>query len=170
MIDFKNPIPLMVFYINHIFGEKIDIFIATSILIFTLHSFTILFITNRFSSFINKSESASRVRVSYFVYTLSMLVIMLSHITDLLYFSYVLDSMKVFSEPLTAFYFAGEMYTTLGYGSYPLPPELRGLPFCIGFTGLFSASISGAGLYSMLQDLARVRQTRVSNKPPILTN
>ena len=164
MIDFQNPIPLMVFYVNHIFGEKIDIFIATSILIFTLHSFTILFITNRFSSFINKSESAARVRASYLLYTLTMLVIMLTHIMDLLYFAYVLDCMKVFSEPLTAFYFAGEMYTTLGYGSYQLPPGLRGLPFCIGFTGLFSASISGAGLYSMLQDLAGVRHARANNK------
>lgn len=154
----------MVFYVNHIFGEKIDVFIVTSILIFTLHGFTILFITNRFSSFISKSGSASRVRASYLVYTLSMLVIMLSHIMDLLYFSYVLDCMKVFPEPLTAFYFAGEMYTTLGYGSYQLSPELRGLPFCIGFTGLFSASISGAGLYSMLQDLAGVRHARGNNK------
>ena len=76
---------------------------------------------------------------------------------DLLYLAYMLDGMKVFPDQLTSFYFAGEMYTTLGYGSYQLAPEWRGLPFIIGFTGLFSASISGAGLFTMLQDLGAVR-------------
>ena len=75
--------------------------------------------------------------------------------------------MQVFSDPLTAFYFSGEMYTTLGYGNYVLPPEYRGLPFVIGFTGLFSASISGAGMYSMLQDLGRaVREAEIAAKSP----
>jgi hypothetical protein len=158
MINFENPLPLLAFYGNHIFGEKIDVFIVTAILIFAMHGFFILFLTNRYSSFINKSTDAWRVRASYVVYTLTMLVILWSHLMDLLYFSYVIDCMHVFSDRLTAFYFAGEMYTTLGYGSYTLPPELRGLPFVIGFTGLFSASISGACMYSMLQELARVRR------------
>jgi hypothetical protein len=159
MINLENPLPLLAFYGNHIFGEKIDVFIVTAILIFTLHGFTILFITNRYSAFITKSTDAWRVKVSYLVYTLTVLVILLTHLMDLLYFSYVIDCMHVFSDRLTSFYFAGEMYTTLGYGSYSLPPELRGLPFVIGFTGLFSASISGAGMYSMLQELARVRRS-----------
>ena len=163
MINFQNPLPLLAFYANHIFGERIDVFMVTAMLIFTLHSFTILFITHRYSNFINKSADAWRVRASYLVYTLTMLVIMLTHLLDLLYFSYVIDCMKVFSDPLTAFYFSGEMYTTLGFGFYQIPPDLRGLPFVIGFTGLFSASISGAGLYSMLQELARVRQSRAGS-------
>ena len=169
MINFQNPIPLLAFYADHIFGEKIDVFIITAILIFALHGFTILFLTHRYSSFISKSANAWRVRASYLVYTLTMLVIMLTHLMDLLYFSYVMDCMKVFPDPLMAFYFSGEMYTTLGFGSYQLPPDLRGLPFVVGFTGLFSASISGAGLYSMLQELARVRASRgIGITPPII--
>jgi hypothetical protein len=163
MINFENPLPLLEFYGNHIFGEKIDVYLVTAVLTLILHSFTILFLTNRYSAFISKSTDAWRVKVSYLVYTLTVLVIMLTHLMDLLYFSYVIDCMHVFSDRLTSFYFAGEMYTTLGYGSYSLPPELRGLPFVIGFTGLFAASISGAGMYSMLQELARVRQSRSAN-------
>lgn len=90
-------------------------------------------------------------------YTMTMLLIMSTHLTDLLYLAYMLNGMNVFSDPLTSFYFAGEMYTTLGYGNYPLTPEWRGLPFIIGFTGLFSVSISGAGLFTMLQDLGKAR-------------
>jgi hypothetical protein len=154
-MNFQNPLPLLAFYVDHIFGDQINVFIFTAALIFTLHSFTVLIITNRFSSFMSDSSKGWRKRFSFLIYTLVMLLIMLTHLVDLLYFSYVLDSMKVFSDPMTAFFFSGEMYTTLGYGSYQLPDGLRGLPFVIGFTGLFSASISGAGLYSMLQDLGR---------------
>lgn len=152
---FENPIPLLSFYANHIFSDKINIFIFTAILIFAFHSLCILMITKTFSTFMNKAAGAWRIRFSFVIYTLVMLLIMSTHLFDLLYFSYVLDSMKVFPDPMTAFFFTGEMYTTVGYGSYHLPDGLRGLPVVIAFTGLFSASISGAGLYSMLQNLGK---------------
>jgi len=155
MATFHNPFPLFSFYLSHIFGEKIDVFILTAIAIFMLHSFTILFITSRFSAYINKPFNGWRAKTCYLVFTLTTLLILFTHLADLLYFSYVMDCMQVFSDPLTSFYFSGEMYTTLGYGTYYLAPEYRGLPFIIGFTGLFSASISGAGMFSMLQDLGR---------------
>jgi len=151
MTDFKNPFTLFTFYANHIFGEKIDVFIFSAIAILIVHSFTVLFIAKKFKWFI--SSSSFTLRYSFFVYLVAMLLIVISHLLDLLYFSYMLDGMQVFVDPLTAFYFAGEMYTTLGYGNYQLGPEWRGLPFIIGFTGLFSVSISGAGLFTMLQDL-----------------
>ncbi|QWD78735.1 ion channel [Polynucleobacter sp. MWH-Svant-W18] len=154
-MTFQNPLPLLIFYANHIFGEKIDVFIITAILIFSLHSFFILLVANRFQYFVNSSSDSSGKYFRFIVYTIAMLFIMMSHLMDLLYFSYVMDCMKVFSDPLTAFYFVGEMYTTLGYGNYQLGPEWRGLPFVIGFTGLFSASISGAGLFTMLQYLGK---------------
>jgi len=160
-MNFQNPIPLFSFYVDHVFGDKINIFIFTAILIFALHSFCILIITKTFSNFMNAAAGGWRLRFSFIIYTLVMLLIILTHLVDLFCFSYVLDSMKVFSDPMNAFIFSGEMYTTLGYGSYQMPEGLRGLPFLIAFTGLFSASISGAGLYSMLQNLG---------KPSIKTN
>ncbi len=154
---FQNPITLLVFYFNNIFGEQIDIFIALAALIVIIHSFTILTIARAFEAFITNSSFSRNFRLGIFPYTFTMLVIVMTHILDLLYFAYLIDGMGVFTDQLTSFYFAGEMYTTLGYGNFVLAPQWRGLPLIIGFTGLFSVSISGAGLFSMLQELARFR-------------
>ena len=153
----------MLFYFENIFHFNIVVFILTSIIIFALHGFTILLITERYEYFLHNSSISLKTRISFIPYTLTMFVIMATHVIDLLYLAYMIDGMKVFTDQLTSFYFAGEMYTTLGYGNYQLASEWRGLPFIIGFTGLFSASISGAGLFTMLQDLGRVRSQRVSH-------
>lgn len=94
-------------------------------------------------------------------YALAMLVILQTHLMDLFYFAYMLDGMMIFPIPSPHF-FAREMYALLGYGSYQLPPEWRGLPFLIGFTGLFAVSISGSGLYTTLQGLGRIKIDNVS--------
>jgi hypothetical protein len=157
MTNFQNPLTLIAFYFENIFQFNVVVFVLTSIAIFALHGFSILLITEKYEYFLHNNSISLRSRVSFIPYTLTMLVIMSTHLIDLLYLAYMLDGMNVFSDHLTSFYFAGEMYTTLGYGSYQLAPEWRGLPFIIGFTGLFSASISGAGLFTMLQDLGSVR-------------
>ncbi len=157
MTNFQNPLTLIAFYFENIFQLNIAVFIFTSIIIFALHGFTILLITEKYEYFLHNNSIGLKTRISFIPYTLTMLVIMSTHLIDLLYLAYMLDGMKVFPDQLTSFYFAGEMYTTLGFGSYKFAPEWRGLPFIIGFTGLFSASISGAGLFTMLQDLGIVR-------------
>jgi hypothetical protein len=162
MTNFQNPLTLIAFYFENIFHFNIAVFLFTSIVIFAIHGFTILLITERYEHFLHNNSFSLKVRVSFIPYTLTMFVIMLTHVMDLLYLAYMLDGMSVFSDKLTSFYFAGEMYTTLGYGNYQLAPEWRGLPFTIGFTGLFSASISGAGLFTMLQDLGRIRSKQAS--------
>jgi Ion channel len=164
MTNFQNPLTLFTFYFENIFHINIAVFILVSIFIFAIHGFTILFITERYEYFLHNNSINLKKRVGFIPYTLTMLVIMSTHLMDLLYLAYMLDGMKVFPDQLTSFYFAGEMYTTLGYGSYQLAPEWRGLPFIIGFTGLFSASISGAGLFTMLQDLGTVRSKARSHQ------
>jgi len=163
MTNFQNPLTLLVFYAEHIFSRNINVFIVTAICIFSIHSFTVLSVTNKYERFLNGSLLTLKMRTGFIAYTLTMLFIMFTHLMDLLYFAYILDGMGVFTDRLTSFYFAGEMYTTLGYGSYQLADEWRRLPFIIGFTGLFSASISGAGLFTMLQDLGRIRNKKSSN-------
>ena len=54
---------------------------------------------------------------------------------------------------INAYYFVGEMYTTLGFGSFKVNPEWRTLPILISISGIFSSAISGAALYSMLNAL-----------------
>lgn len=153
MTNFQNPLKLLTFYAENIFGGGIDVFMLSAILIFVIHSFLVLSITRGFGRFITGTSVSWKARVSFLPYAFVMFLIVLTHMMDLLFYAYMLDGMGVFSDPLASFYFAGEMYTTVGYGNYQLSPEWRGLPLVIAFSGIFAVSISGAGLFNMLQIL-----------------
>ncbi|MDH6300979.1 ion channel [Polynucleobacter sphagniphilus] len=153
MTNFQNPLKLLTFYAENIFGGGIDVFMLSAILIFVIHSFLVLSITRGFGRFITGTSVSWKARVSFLPYALVMCLIVMTHMMDLLFYAYMLDGMGVFSDPLASFYFAGEMYTTVGYGNYELSPEWRGLPLVIAFSGIFAVSISGAGLFNMLQIL-----------------
>ncbi|ANI99925.1 hypothetical protein A8O14_07495 [Polynucleobacter wuianus] len=153
MTNFQNPLKLLAFYAENIFGSGIDVFMLSAIVIFVIHSFLVLSITRGFGRFITGNSVSWKARVSFLPYAFVMFLIVMTHMMDLLFYAYMLDGMGVFSDPLASFYFAGEMYTTVGYGNYQLSPEWRGLPLVIAFSGIFAISISGAGLFNMLQML-----------------
>jgi hypothetical protein len=75
---------------------------------------------------------------------------MLAHISEIIAWTYVLVGYSVFPGITQTFYFVGEMYTTLGFGSYPLSNTWQILPILISFSGVFAVSMSGAALYSMM--------------------
>jgi hypothetical protein len=125
----------------------------SAILIFVIHSFLILSITKGFGRYISGASISWKARISFLPYAFAMFLIALTHMIDLLFYAYMLDGMGVFTDPLVSFYFAGEMYTTVGYGNYQLSPEWCGLPFLLAFSGIFAVSISAAGLFRMLQML-----------------
>ena len=64
--------------------------------------------------------------------------------------SYVCVALKVFPTNPQTFYFAGEMYTTVGYGDWNLAEKWKILPIIISFSGIFAVSMSGAAMYSMM--------------------
>jgi hypothetical protein len=72
--------------------------------------------------------------------------------------TYALIPLKIFTNNPEVFYFAGEMYTTVGFGSYELEKNWRILPIIIAFTGIFAASMSGAALFNMLSSLINKNQ------------
>ena len=153
MTNFQNPLKLLTFYAENVFGVGINIFIFSAILLFVLHSFLILLITKGFGRYISGVSISGKPRISFLPYAFAMFLIALTHIMDQLFFAYMIDGMGVFTDPLVSFYFVGEMYSSAGYGNYQLSPEWRGLPILLAFSGLFAVSISTAGLFSMLQML-----------------
>ncbi|WP_257785587.1 hypothetical protein [Polynucleobacter asymbioticus] len=42
MTNFQNPLKLLTFYAENIFGGGIDVFMLSAILIFVIHSFLVL--------------------------------------------------------------------------------------------------------------------------------
>ncbi len=88
--------------------------------------------------------------ISYFI---SILLVIIGHFADIVMWTYALIPLNIFISNPEAFYFAGEMYTTVGFGSFELEKNWRILPIIIAFTGIFAASMSAAALFSMLSSL-----------------
>jgi len=90
---------------------------------------------------------------SFISYFIAILLIILTHIAEIVAWTYVLVAFSLFPGITQTFYFVGEMYTTLGFGNYPLNSAWQVLPILISFSGVFSVSMSGAALYSMMGTL-----------------
>jgi hypothetical protein len=72
------------------------------------------------------------------LYFSHLIVIMLvTHILEVLTIAITLYGIQAIPSLRTAFYFAGETYTTLGYGDVILPDHWRQLALFIAMSGLF---------------------------------
>ena len=100
------------------------------------------------SDFLNRFRLAAII--SYFV---AILLVIAGHIVDIVMWTYAIISLKIFITNPDAFYFAGEMYVTLGLGSYQIEKSWRILPVIIAFSGIFAVSMSGAAIFNMLGSL-----------------
>ena len=122
----------------------------------TIHGLLVLIIASVFH-YLNKRIGRIGLKfhlgagfVSYFF---AITLIILTHLTEIVIWTYILVGLKVFPSNPQTFYFAGEMYTTVGFGSYTLPSNWRILPILISFSGIFAVSMSGAALYTMMGSL-----------------
>ncbi len=122
-------------------------------LMLTLHGMFVLFLTISFHRIVEKYLKPKSVFLAGFLYFIAINLIFISHFADLLIWTYTTLFVGAIQEPMDAFYFVGEMYTTLGFGQFTVSPKWRILPIIISIGGIFSASISAAALYSMLNAL-----------------
>ena len=82
-------------------------------------------------------------------------LIFMTHLLDIIIWTYALIALKIFEVDTNAFYFVGEMYTTIGYGTFRFAENWRILPIMVAFTGIFAASMSGAILFNMIGQIIR---------------
>ncbi len=133
-------------------------------LMLTLHGMFVLFLTISFHGLVEKYLKPKSVFLAGFLYFIAINLIFISHFADLLIWTYTTLFIGAIKEPMDAFYFVGEMYTTLGFGQFAVAPQWRILPIIISIGGIFSASISAAALYSMLNALiSKIRSMPVSS-------
>jgi hypothetical protein len=119
-------------------------------LMLTFHGIAVLMIAGAFHWLDSKLENRRVYGANFLSYFLAILLIIASHLIEIIAWSYICVAFQVFPTNPQTFYFAGEMYTTVGYGSYNLSERWRILPIIISFTGIFAVSMSGAALYSMM--------------------
>jgi len=119
----------------------------------TLHGMIVLSIAGTFHWLDQKLENRRIYGGNFVSYFIAILLIIAVHFAEIFAWAYICVALKVFPTNPQTFYFAGEMYTTVGYGDYKLTEHWRVLPIIISFTGIFAVSMSGAALYSMMVNL-----------------
>jgi len=123
-----------------------------AVIVVLIHGVLILFLMGCFHAFDKKYGKPRNKKIDILVYFAIVLLILLSHLIDILIWTYAMVSVNVFPSVIKTYYFAGEMYTNLDHNDpiYVLKDAWRMLPILISFSGLFAVAISGAALYSLL--------------------
>jgi len=137
-------------------GDNVELYLIVALMAFmlTLHGIAVLVIASAFHAIDRFLKTIPHVAGGSFIsYFIAILLIILTHIAEIVAWTYVLVAFAVFPGVTQTFYFVGEMYTTLGFGNYPLASSWQVLPILISFSGIFSVSMSGAALYSMMGSL-----------------
>jgi hypothetical protein len=118
----------------------LEILIGASLLvgIMMIHGLGMFQVMHRFEQqwFTYVSEAREFKRQLFFGWLVSLML--LTHLIEVLTWAVALKIFHIIPDFRTAFYFAGETYTTVGFGDVVLPPEWRQLALFIAISGLFS--------------------------------
>lgn len=131
-------------------NSQIWIVLILACLMLTFYGVAVLMIAGAFHWIDRKLENKRVYGANFLSYFVAILLIIGSHFVEIIAWAYICVALKVFATNPQTFYFAGEMYTTVGYGDYTLSEHWRILPIIISFSGIFAVSMSGAALYSMM--------------------
>jgi len=171
MINLFNNTDLPSF--TTLFGEinadmgngQIWIMVVSACLMLAVHAVAVLGIAGAFH-WIDEVMTKRRIfGASFLSYFIAILLVIAIHLSEIVVWAYICVALKVFPTNPQTFYFAGEMYTTVGYGDYKLSEQWRILPIIISFSGIFAVSMSGAALYTMMGALLGHNGQNQSAKP-----
>jgi hypothetical protein len=129
---------------------QIWVIFVSACLMLAIHAVAVLGIAGAFHAIDDVMTRRRIVGASFLSYFIAILLVIGIHLTEIVVWAYICVALKVFPTNPQTFYFAGEMYTTVGYGDYKLSEQWRILPIIISFSGIFAVSMSGAALYTMM--------------------
>lgn len=106
--------------------------------ILMLHGFGMYQVMHRFERYWTASikEKSELRRQLFFGGLISMMLF--THLSEVVAWAEILTLFKAMPDFHTAFYFAGETYTTVGFGDVILPLQWRQMALFISISGLFS--------------------------------
>ncbi|MDE2624828.1 MAG: two pore domain potassium channel family protein [Betaproteobacteria bacterium] len=118
--------------------EEVLLGIALTLVSVLIHSIGMYLVMHRFELHWPRylSERKEWRRQLYFL--LLVIMILFTHLLEILTIASTMKAVHAIEDFRTAFYFAGETYTTLGYGDVLLPAGWRQLALFIAMSGLLS--------------------------------
>ncbi|QWD65022.1 ion channel [Polynucleobacter sp. MWH-UH2A] len=129
---------------------QIWVVVMLACLMLAIHAIAVLGIAGAFHAIDDVMTRRRIYGASFLSYFIAILLVIAIHLAEIVVWAYICVALKVFPTNPQTFYFAGEMYTTVGYGDYKLTEQWRILPIIISFSGIFAVSMSGAALYTMM--------------------
>lgn len=145
----SNTLRLFKLYLDNVFGGSLSSVAADVVLILGVHAVTMFFLALLFVKAVNSTGFGKTFAGRFVIYLSVILAVLISHFVDIVYLSMSLDSLKVFPNSMSTFYYVVGLYTTVG-SNYNPSPEWQGLAVIIPFCGLFAFSLSGSALFTML--------------------
>ena len=129
---------------------QIWVMLISACLMLAVHAVAVLGIAGAFHAIDDVMTRRRIYGASFLSYFIAILLVIAIHMFEIVVWAYICVALKVFPTNPQTFYFAGEMYTTVGYGDYKLSEQWKILPIIISFSGIFAVSMSGAALYTMM--------------------
>ena len=140
--------------------SELYIVFLTAITMLVAHALFILLVGKIYQVLIDSADNTGIFWLSIPFYMMAVGIVFMTHIVDIIIWTYALIALNIFEVDINAFYFAGEMYTTVGYGTFPLPENWKILPIVVAFSGIFAASMSGAVLFNMIGQIIRKKKVQ----------
>ena len=140
--------------------SELYIVFLTAITMLVAHALFILLVGKIYQVLIDWADNTGMFWLSIPFYMMAVGIVFMTHIVDIIIWTYALIALNIFEVDINAFYFAGEMYTTVGYGTFPLPENWKILPIVVAFSGIFAASMSGAVLFNMIGQIIRKKKVQ----------
>jgi hypothetical protein len=145
-------------------NSQIWLVMISACLMLAVHAIVVLGIAGAFHWIDNVMSRHKIFGASFLSYFIAIFLVIAIHFAEIIIWAYICVGMKVFPTNPQTFFFAGEMYTTVGYGDYKLTEQWRILPIIISFTGIFAVSMSGAALYTMMGSLINKNGTQATKQ------
>jgi hypothetical protein len=156
-------LPSFISLFNEINGDigspQIWFVLINACLMLAVHAVVVLGIASAFHYIDSLMSRHSIFGASFLSYFVAIFLVIAIHFAEIIIWAYLCVALRVFPTNPQTFFFAGEMYTTVGYGNYKLTEQWRILPIIISFTGIFAVSMSGAALYTMMGALINKNKT-----------
>ena len=160
MADLPNFFTLFEKVGNSLPLSELYIVFLTAIAMLVAHALFILLVGKIYQVPIDWADNTGMFWLSIPFYMMAVGIVFMTHIVDIIIWTYALIALNIFEVDINAFYFAGEMYTTVGYGTFPLPENWKILPIVVAFSGIFAASMSGAVLFNMIGQIIRKKKVQ----------
>jgi hypothetical protein len=160
MADLPNFFTLFEKVSNSLPLSELYIVFLTAITMLVAHALFILLVGKIYQVLIDWADNTGMFWLSIPFYMMAVGIVFMTHIVDIIIWTYALIALNIFEVDINAFYFAGEMYTTVGYGTFPLPENWKILPIVVAFSGIFAASMSGAVLFNMIGQIIRKKKVQ----------